>query len=466
MSTRTVAFATEIPLSADTVYAWHTRPGAMERLVPHWEELKVLEREGVFGAGSVTFEVGVGPLRARWKAVYRDTIPGRQFVDVQEEGPFASWAHTHAFEPIGPDRCRVSDRIEFEMPFGPAGELASGAVEHRMARAFAYRHATLRDDLASMQQHSTTGPRNILISGATGLIGRTLIPMLTALGFRVKRLVRGEPRSADDVRWDPANGQLDPAALEGIDAAIHLSGESIASGRWTADRKREIMESRLKGTTLLAETLARMKRPPKVMISASAIGIYGDRGEEMLVETSPLRTGPDAYFVEQVGHAWEAATEPAERGGIRVARTRFGLILTPAGGALAAMLPAFQAGVGGRMGNGEQWMSWISIDDVLGALHHVLLTEHLRGPVNLTAPTPVRNAEFAHVLGTVLHRPSILPAPASALRLAMGEMADELLLASSRVLPERLRETGYQFRQPNLEQALRHVLGRAKPGEG
>lgn len=460
MSRKFVAFATDLPASADTVYAWHTRPGALERMVPPWEELKVLELEGGFGSGTVTFEVAIGPLHHRWRAEYRDTIPGRQFVDVQTEGPFAHWSHTHRFEPAGPERCRITDQIEYELPFGAAGELASGAIEHRIARAFRFRHATLRDDLISMQQHTTSGPRYILISGATGMIGRVLIPMLTAMGFRVKRLVRSEPTSPDDIRWDPANGQLDASALEGIEAAIHLSGESIAGGRWSADRKREILESRTKGTTLLAETLGRLARPPKVLISASAIGIYGDRGDEVLVEQSPLRTGPDAYFVEQVGHAWEAATEPAERAGIRVARTRFGLILTPAGGALAAMLPAFQAGVGGRMGNGEQWMSWISIDDVLGALHHVLLTDSMRGPVNLTAPMPVRNAEFAHTLAQVLHRPSLLPAPAAALRLAMGEMADELLLASARVIPERLRESGYRFRQPGLEQALRHVLGR------
>lgn len=463
MSTRQVVFTTEVPMSADAVYAWHTRPGAMERLVPHWEELKVLAREGVFGSGSVTFEVGLGPLRQQWRAEYRDTIPGRQFVDVQTEGPFSQWSHTHLFEPAGDGRCKVIDRIDYELPFGPAGELAAGAIEHRIQRAFRFRHDTLRDDLSSMQQHASSGPRTILISGATGLIGRTLIPMLTAMGFRVKRLVRNEPRSAEDIRWDPARGQLDASALDGIDAAIHLSGESIASGRWTTDRKREILDSRVKGTTLLSETLARMARPPKVLISASAIGIYGDRGDELLTEQSPLRTGPDSYFVEQVGHVWEASTEPAERAGIRVARSRFGLILTPAGGALAAMLPAFQAGVGGRMGNGEQWMSWISIDDVLGALHHILLTENLRGPVNLTGPTPVRNKEFAETLAHVLHRPSLLPAPAAALRLAMGEMADELLLASAQVIPHRLRESGYQFRHPGLEQALRHVLGRAKP---
>ncbi|HWA55821.1 MAG TPA: TIGR01777 family oxidoreductase, partial [Gemmatimonadales bacterium] len=407
MSIRTVAFTTELPFSADMVYAWHTRPGAMERLVPYWEELKVLDREGVFGNGSVTFEVGVGPLRSRWKARYRDPIPGRQFTDVQEEGPFAHWVHTHAFEPVGADRCRVVDRIEYELPFGPAGELASSAVEHRIARAFAFRHTTLHDDLVSMQQHRHTGPRNIVMSGATGLIGRTLIPMLTAMGFRVKRLVRGEPSWPEDIPWDPGRGRLDPTMLEGVEAVIHLSGESIAGGRWTAERKREIMESRRKGTTLLAETLGRLTRPPRVMISASAIGIYGDRGDEWLVETSPLRTGPEAFFVEQVGHAWEAATEPAERAGIRVVRTRFGLVLTPAGGALHAMLPAFQAGVGGRMGTGEQWMSWVSIDDVLGALHHVLLTETMRGPVNVTAPNPVRNSDFAHILGSVLHRPSV-----------------------------------------------------------
>lgn len=464
MSVRMVAFSTELPVSADTVYSWHTRPGAMERLVPPWEELKVLEREGVFGAGSVTFEIGLGPLRQRWRAEYRDTIPGRQFVDVQIDGPFAQWRHTHRFEPIGPDRCRVTDEVTYELPFGPAGEIAAGAVEHRINRAFRYRHTTLRHDLESLTSHSTTGPRSILISGATGLIGSALIPMLSALGFRVKRLVRGEPRGPDDIRWDPARGQLDPTALDGIDAAIHLSGESIAGGRWTADRKREIMESRLKGTTLLSETLARLARPPRVMISASAIGIYGDRGDELLVEQSPLRTGPDALFVEQVGHMWEASTEPAERAGIRVVRSRFGLILTPAGGALGAMLPAFQAGLGGRMGNGEQWMSWIGIDDVLGGIHHILTTETLRGPVNLTAPNPVRNAEFAQILARVLHRPGILPAPAPALRLAMGEMADELLLASARVIPERLRESHYQFRWPELEEALRHVLGRAKPG--
>lgn len=459
MSSHTVTFSSEMPAAAETVWAWHTRPGAIERMVPHWEHLKVLKREGIFGDGSVWFEVSIGPLHHRWKAEYRDLVPGLQFVDAQVEGPFARWIHTHRFEPVSAARCTIIDQIEYELPFGAAGELAAGSVAERITRAFRFRHNTLRDDLLAMSRHAEPGPRTILVSGATGLLARSLIPMLMAMGFRIRRLVRGAP-GPEEVQWDPARGRLDPAALEGVDAAIHLAGEPIAGGRWTDARRSQILDSRIQGTTLLAEALGRLQRPPRVMISASAIGIYGDRGDELLTEQTALRAGHDAMFVEQVGHAWEAATEPAERAGIRVARIRTGLVLTPAGGALASMLPPFQAGVGGRMGSGEQYMSWISIDDVLGAMHHILLTDSLRGPVNLTAPTPVTNAQFTRTLGEVIGRPTIIPAPAIALRLALGDMADELLLASTRVIPERLRESGYQFRHPDLEQALRHVLGR------
>ncbi len=459
MSRHTVTFTSELPASAATVWDWHTRPGAMERMVPHWEQLRVLERTGIFGDGSVLFEVSIGPLHHRWKAEYRDTIPGLQFADAQVEGPFAHWVHTHRFEPAGDAQCRMTDQIEYELPFGAAGELAAGSVAQRISQAFRFRHDTLREDLLSMARHAQPSIRTILVSGATGLLAGSLLPMLTAMGFRIRRLVRSAP-GPDDILWDPAAGRLDAKALEGIDAVIHLAGESIADGRWTTERRRRILDSRTLGTTLLAETLARLQRPPQVLLSASAVGIYGDRGPEVLTEDTPLRTGHDALFVEQVGHAWEAATEPAERAGIRVVRARIGLVLTPRGGALAAMLPPFQVGLGGRMGNGTQYMSWISIDDVIGAMHHILLTNTLRGPVNLTAPTPVTNAEFADTLGTVIHRPSFVPAPAVALRLAVGEMADELLLASTRVIPERLRASGYQFRHPDLTQALQHVLGR------
>ena len=456
---RTFEQSTELPASAQAVYAWHARPGAFERMVPPWEDVRVLERTGGLESGRVVLEVPIGPLRQRWVAEHRAGTSGLEFVDQQVEGPFASWVHTHRFEPLGPARCRLIDRIVYQLPFGLAGELAAGAVASRLSRTFRYRHRTLADDFTAIARYGAPVPRTIAVTGATGLVARALLPFLTAAGHRIRRVVRSRP-GPEDILWDPAAGRLDAAALEGVDAVIHLAGESIAGARWTDEQKRRILDSRTGGTTLLAETLGRVGRPPRVLISASAIGIYGERGDEVLTEQSGIRTGPGTFFVEQVGHAWEAATEPAERAGIRVVLARIGIILTPGGGALPAMMPPFVAGLGGRMGSGRQYMSWIGIDDVVGGLYHALLTESLRGPVNLTAPAPVTNAEFARTLGRVLHRPSLFPVPPAALRLVAGQMADELLLSSARVVPERLRESGYVFRHADLEAALRHVLGR------
>jgi uncharacterized protein (TIGR01777 family) len=382
-----------------------------------------------------------------------------EFRDRQVEGPFESWVHSHRFEPVGAARSRMVDHVDYQLPYGAAGELAAGAVTARLSRMFRYRHRTLADDLAALSLYGPPAGRTIAITGATGMIGDALIPFLTTAGHRVRKVTRGKA-GPGDISWDPAAGRLDPAALEGVDAVIHLAGESIAGARWTDEQKARILDSRIKGTTLLAETMARLKRPPRVLLSASAIGIYGDRGQEMLTEQSGIRTGPDRFFVERVGHAWEACTEPVERAGIRVVRARFGIILTPAGGALPPMMKPFQFGVGGRMGSGEQYMSWIGIDDVVGAIYHALVIESLNGPVNFTAPSPVTNSEFCETLAHVLHRPNLFPVPPAALRLAVGEMADELLLASARVIPERLRESGYRFRFAGLEEALRHVLGR------
>jgi uncharacterized protein (TIGR01777 family) len=458
LTLHTVEHSSELPATAETAYAWHARPGAFERLAPPWESVRVVERSGTLEQGQVVLDVPVGPLRRRWVARHHDGIPGRQFVDEQAEGPFTRWVHTHRFEPIPPERCRLVDQIRYELPFGAAGELAAGAVARRLTRTFRYRHSVLGEDLATPARYGGPAPRTIAVTGATGLVGRALLPFLTTQGHQVRRVIRGWP-GPDDIAWDPSAGRLDPAALEGVDGVIHLAGESIAAGRWTAKKRRRILESRTAGTTLLAQTLGRLARPPRVLISASAIGIYGERGDELVTERTGLRAG-GRFFVEQVGHAWEAATQPAERAGIRVVRARMGIILTPAGGALAAMLPPFLAGLGGRMGSGRQYMSWISMDDIVGALYHLLLTDTLRGPVNLTAPAPATNEEFTQTLGRVLRRPTRFPVPAVALRLVAGDMADELLLASSRVIPERLSATGYRFRHGGLEPALRHVLGR------
>jgi uncharacterized protein len=295
---------------------------------------------------------------------------------------------------------------------------------------------------------------NVLISGATGLIGSVLIPELEAGGHRITRLTRS-PEGDDDIRWDPSAGKID-GTLEGIDAVVHLAGESIAEGRWTPEKKRRIMESRKEGTRLLAETLAELPTPPKVMVSASAVGYYGDRGNELLREDS--RPGSD--FLAEVCQAWEAAADPARQAGIRVVHPRFGIVLSPKGGALGRTLPIFKLGGGGRIGSGRQWWSWVALDDVVGAILHALTNDPVEGPVNVGSPNPLTNAEYTRVLGRVLNRPTIFPLPAPAARLALGEVADALLLASQRMEPARLKETGYEFRYPELEDALRHLLGR------
>jgi hypothetical protein len=296
---------------------------------------------------------------------------------------------------------------------------------------------------------------NVLISGATGLIGTALVEALGAVGHHVGRLVRpGTPLGADDVTWDPAAGQLDPAGLEGRDAFVHLSGENIAK-RWTEDVKRAIRDSRVESTRLLCRTLASLARPPAVLACASAIGYYGHRGEEVLTEDSAAGTG----FLADVCRDWEAATQPAAEAGIRVVILRFGMVLSPAGGALKEMLKAFRMGLGGRVGDGDQYWSWIDLLDAARSALHALTTDSLRGPVNVTAPRPATNHEFTEALGAILHRPTLLPAPAFALRLALGEMADALLLASTRAEPRKLTQSGFAFERPNLREALEHLLG-------
>jgi uncharacterized protein (TIGR01777 family) len=290
----------------------------------------------------------------------------------------------------------------------------------------------------------------ILVSGSTGLIGSALIPVLAEQGHTIIRLVRRQPRPGTaEVQWNPEAAQIDAAALEGLDAVVHLAGENVA-GRWTKEKKARILDSRVQGTRLLSETLARLKNPPRALASASAIGYYGNRGDEVLREDS----APGTSFMAEVCREWEEATKPASDASIRI-------VLSPQGGALAKMLTPFRLGVGGRIGSGNQYWSWIALDDVISAIRHVLATDELRGAVNIVAPQPVTNAEFTSTLGRALGRLTLLPVPAFAIRLAMGEMADEALLASARVEPACLQQTGYTFRHSDLDGALRHLLARS-----
>lgn len=295
----------------------------------------------------------------------------------------------------------------------------------------------------------------ILVTGSHGLVGSALIPALEAGAHEIVRLVRSTPKAgAPEVQWDAEKGSIDVARMEGLDAVVHLAGENIAEGRWTDEKKARIRDSRVKGTRLLSEALARLAQPPRTLVSASAIGYYGDRGAEVLPETS----APGSDFLAGVCRDWEAATQPAEESGMRVIHLRFGIILSETGGALAKMLTPFRLGLGGKIGSGKQFMSWIALDDVVGVINHALTLDALRGPVNVVAPNSVTNQEFTKMLGHVLSRPTIFPVPAFAARLAFGEMADALLLASTRVEPLRLKESGYAFQYPELESALRHVL--------
>ncbi|HEY8224039.1 MAG TPA: TIGR01777 family oxidoreductase [Pyrinomonadaceae bacterium] len=297
----------------------------------------------------------------------------------------------------------------------------------------------------------------ILIGGSHGLVGTALIKSLEPDGHEISRLVRHYPESEAEIEWSPDRYSIQLARIEGFDAVVNLAGESIAEGRWTEDKKQRIRESRVKGTKLLGDALANLTNPPKTFICASAIGYYGNRGDELLTETS----APGEDFLAEVCVEWEKATALAKEKGIRVVNSRFGVILDPNGGALAKMLPPFRMGVGGKIGSGKQWMSWIALDDVVGALKFALKTEALSGPVNFVAPNPVTNAEFTKTLGAELSRPTLLPIPAFGMRLVFGEMADALLLSSQRVEPERLKSAGYEFQYEQLEYALHHVLEKA-----
>lgn len=296
----------------------------------------------------------------------------------------------------------------------------------------------------------------IAVSGSHGFIGSALLPALAAAGHRVRRLVRGHAGEGD-VAWDPGAGTIDAAGLAGVEGVVHLAGVGIGEKRWTTEQRERIRSSRVKGTTLLAETLARLPTPPRVLVSGSAVGFYGDRGDEVLTEESD----PGDGFLAEVVRAWEEAALPAGEAGVRVVTIRSGVVHAPAGGALRKQLPLFRLGLGGPLGSGRQWVSWITLDDEVGAILHALGAEHLAGPVNVTAPEPVTSATLARAVGRALHRPAVLPVPTVALGLVVGrQMANEMVTASQRAVPTRLLASGYQFAYPEAEAAMAALLGR------
>lgn len=449
-----------VPVPVSQLFAWHERPGAFLRLSPPWDRPEVVSHVGGIRDGArVELRVHAGPIPTTWRLEHRDYIANQQFRDVLLEGPFSSWVHTHSFAADGDQASVLDDHIVYELPLGALGAAVGGGfASDTLARVFAYRHAVTVGDLARHAEFAQRPRLRVAITGATGFIGSQLAAFLSTGGHEVLRIGRGPLRpGVVDLRWDPARGQLDASALEGVDAVIHLAGASIAE-RWTAEHQRAIRESRVEGTSLLAHTIAQLSRKPRVLLSGSAIGVYGSRGDEILTERSSF--GSD--FLADVGRAWEAATQPAEQAGVRVVHLRTGIVQGAAGGALAKQAPLFKFGLGGPLGSGTQWVSPIALDDHIGAMHFCLMRDDIAGPVNLVAPNAVTNRTFTDVLARVLSRPALAPAPAFALRLALGAaMADATVLASQRVIPEVLQQKGFQWRFPDLEHALRFELGQS-----
>jgi uncharacterized protein (TIGR01777 family) len=444
--------------SVSDLAAWHMRRGAFERLSPPWRSAVLEQRaEPLIDGARAVIKMKAFPITRKWIAEHSNVAPVAGFTDTQISGPFAQWRHDHRFEAAEPTGSVLTDTVTYRLPFGALGKLIAGrTIDSEVQRMFDYRHAVTRSDL---EAHSRYGgrPMRIAVTGSTGLVGTALTSFLTSGGHEVIEIARRDPGTGNTwVPWDAKSGISDTSALEGLDGFVHLAGEGIATGRWTTARKAAILESRVSGTTKLVEALGRLKKAPQTLVSASAIGFYGDCGDDVAEEDAERGDG----YLADVCEAWETASQAASGLGIRLVNLRIGVVLSPAGGALAQSLPVFRAGLGGKIGDGKQWMSWIALDDLLGIILHCLRTDSLSGPVNAVTPHPCTNAEYTRVLGQTLKRPTFMPLPAFAARLVLGEMADALLLASSRIEPQRLEASGFEFRLPKIGAALAHAFGR------
>lgn len=455
-----LTYSTDLPAHEPAaVFDWHERAGALERLTPPWGEVEVLHRSGgIRDGGVIRLKVKRGPTAFRWDLRHRDYQYGRQFRDEQTSGPFKSWVHTHRFSARDGGGTRVEDEIDLEPPLGSAGTTVGPAlIKNELDRLFRFRYRRLFTDLARHAEFRGRPRLTVAITGASGLIGQNLTHFLTTGGHRVVSLVRDSRKLSNDaIYWNPATGEIDAAGLEGVDAVVHLAGTSIAAGRWTDDRKRSILTSRTQGTELIARTLAAAKSGPRILVSASAVGYYGDRGSESIDEGAK----PGSGFLADVCRAWEQATAGAQRAGVRVVLLRTGVALSPAGGALGQMLLPFKLGVGGRIGSGQQYLSWIDLDDLIALIVHAIYTDSLSGPVNATAPHPVTNATFTSALGRSLGRPTIIPVPAFAVKAMFGQLGTEALLWGQRVHPVKAAKAGFRFFYEGVEESLRFQLGR------
>lgn len=441
---------------AQQVFDWYKQEGAFERLQPPWMNVEVIKREGqgIQEGTRVTIKARLGLLSGIQQLEHRDYIEGKQFKDVQLEGPFAKWEHTHLVREINDQQSEIEDLIEYSLPEGldALQSTIDPWLHKQLNRLFRYRQTILNQDLA---RHQGVKPMKVLVTGSSGLVGSALVSFLKTGHHQVIKLVRTRADLLPhEVAWDPERGIINPELLEGLDAVVHLAGENIA-GIWTQKKKHRIFESRVQGTRLLCRALSQLKNPPSVLVSASAVGYYGNQGDRLLTEASPKGQG----FLADVCQKWEEATQLATESGIRTVNLRIGMVLSPQGGGLKNMLTPFKLGLGGSFGSGQQYISWIAIDDLIGIIYYAIRQASVAGPVNAVSPHPVTNGEFTKTLGEVLKRPTFFKMPISILNWVFGQMAEELLLSSQRAVPAVLEEKGFQFSYPHLAGALRHLLG-------
>ena len=460
-------------ISSNELFAWHIREGAFERLNPPWHQFKVIERRGnIQNGGTVKIKMKIaGPIHTTWLVKHSDYVQGKQFRDSQIKGLFSSWSHTHLFNSFERSSSILDDHVKYSLPWGMLSEtLVSALINKKLNQMFDYRHRIISDDLLV---HATANkirgndrPMTIGITGSSGFIGSSLIPFITTGGHRVIRFIRhpvsdgsNNFKNVKSIQWNPSSSMS--LNDENIYAVVNLSGENIF-GRWTKKKKKRIFDSRVNTTQSLCKLLSSLDKPPKVLVSASATGYYGDRGDEILTEESPPSSSSSNDYLSYVCRSWEEATQIAKESGIRVVNLRIGIVLSSSGGMLSKILPIFKLGFGIRIGNGNQYMSWIGLDDLLGLVLYAIADKSISGPVNAVSPNPITNADFTMALGKVLSRPAKFSIPESIIKLPLGEeLANAAILSGTRVIPERLIEMGYKFRFPYLESVLRHTLGKS-----
>lgn len=453
-------YETHTDSSRPEVFDWFERKGSFRRLMPPWEVAEEVRADETLEDGAQRiFRFPMGPIKMTWVAEHLGYQPPEKFEDIMKKGPFRSWHHVHRF--IEKDGGTVvHDEVDYKLPMGVLGRIfGSRNVRNRLNRMFRARENRLIRDLERHSDFKHLDRKRILLAGASGLIGKQLAAFLDTGGHEIWRLVRRTPVAGqNEIEWNPSKGTIDDSAIEGFDIVIHLGGAGIGDRRWTKSRMVLIEKSRTESTGLLARTLASLKQKPEVFLVASAIGWYGNRGDEILDEQSEAGTG----FLPETCLAWEASADAARQAGIRTIHARTGVVLDASGGALEKMLLPAKMGAGGPIGFGRQWFSWISMDDQIYALHHLVMSPNTEGAYNITSPEPLQQKNFAKALGRVLRRPAFMPTPPFAIWFLYGKMGVALTTESQRVMPTRLTEEGYRFQHQDAESALRDALGKWK----